>query len=705
MAADNFAQLLATGQKNMLAGKFELALRDFQKYLESRPNDEKVRLWTADILIKLNRHQEAFVHLIGLADYYDKEGFPQKSIAVLKRVVNIDPHNENALAKLADFYIRQGLTLEAKQIYMDLMEEHKRRKDTKKLFEIYKKILELDRNNISLRLLIASNYLREGYKDEAINEYLIAIDQLIRKREFQQAESQLKDIYNSTKDNRLLSKLVMVYNASEREDEAIKILEQHSELLQNNPEILKLLGDLYLKKGYFSRAEEIFKKVAQIDPQEHDALIKLGKAYLQNEEVEKTFQLFSEIIDNYYLKNNRLEDSITLLRIIITAHNNYLPALEKMAEIYKQYEKTNSLAAIYETMIMLYEERGMEEKLKAVLEEMVKISDNSYFYKEKLDKLLGKGTVDIEEKQLREFVNFNLRSADDAIKREDYNRAYQLLLTAKNAYPKEVEIRYKLVEFFELKGDLSSLVAEGVDLLQILKEQNRDQEFRILLERLLRLSPNDERLLDFTGYEKTNIEIDFDHAELLEQIEELKEPEKVFPEESHKDKEDEVLELSSADSIALTPEKDYFRSLSTQLNQVDFFLNEGFIDNAEEILKKLKETYPESTEVIKRFERIKKAAEDSRKTKEKEINKILEMKIAPTVAEESNILQTKSDHEIKLEESSIFIPEPLEKKVENKQENFELKIEMERVEEEKLFELEKEVNALLAELGREAKYI
>jgi len=685
MAAENLNQLMANAQKNMLAGKLDLALRDFQKYLELRPNDEKVKLWTADILIKLNRQQEAFAHLIYLADYYNKEGFPQKSIAVLKRVVNIDPHNEVALSKLADFYIVQGLTLEAKQIYMNLMEEYKRRKDTKRLFDVYKKMLDLDRDNINLRLLVASNYLREGYRDEAINEYLIAVDQLIRKKDYQQAENCIKEVFDSTRDSRLLSKLVIVYNFLERETEAIHLLEEYDQQVRGNPELLKILGDLYLKKGNYIKAEEIFKQVVQLDPEEHDALIKLGKAYLQNEEVEKAFMLFCEIIDNYYLPKDKIEDAVTLLRFIVTSHNNYLPALEKMAEIYKKYEKTNSLLAIYETLIMIYEERGMKDRLKVVLEEMLKISDNAYIYKEKLDKLLGKKEIDQEEKQLREFVSFNLRMADEAIKREDYNRAYQLLLTAKNAYPRETEIRYKLVELFELKGDLPSLISEGVDLLQLLKDLNREQELRILLERLLRLSPNDERLLDFTGYEKTNIEIDFDHSELLEQIEELKEPEKVFHEEPAK--EEEILELSSADSIAITPEKDYFRSLSTQLNQVDFFINEGFLDNAEEILRKLKETYPESTEVIKRFERIKQAAEATRKKQDSKVKNIVNMKIASNLAEESNIIQVQSDQALKIEESSIFIPETFPKKKEQEIEKIEdLKIEMERVEEEQLFD-------------------
>ncbi len=108
-----------------------------------------------------------------------------------KRITRIDPQNEEISFKLADLYAKQGLVIESKQIYLEMAEEYKRQNNQKKALGIYKKILEFDRGNIKMRILLADNYLREDMKEEAINEYLTASDILIKKKEFPQAEEEL----------------------------------------------------------------------------------------------------------------------------------------------------------------------------------------------------------------------------------------------------------------------------------------------------------------------------------------------------------------------------------------------------------------------------------------------------------------------------------------------------------------------------------
>ncbi len=52
-----------------------------------------------------------------------------------------------------------------------------------------------------------------------------------------------------------------------------------------------------------------------------------------------------------FIEEKKFEDANSLLRFIITSNNIYLPALKKLAAIFKLTDKTNSLIAIYESLI------------------------------------------------------------------------------------------------------------------------------------------------------------------------------------------------------------------------------------------------------------------------------------------------------------------------------------------------------------------
>ena len=65
----------------------------------------------------------------------------------------MNPRTKRYPIKLADLYTKQGLVIEAKQIYLEMAEEYKRQNNQKKALGIYRKILEFDRSNTKMRIL------------------------------------------------------------------------------------------------------------------------------------------------------------------------------------------------------------------------------------------------------------------------------------------------------------------------------------------------------------------------------------------------------------------------------------------------------------------------------------------------------------------------------------------------------------------------
>ncbi len=664
MNAENRLKYLKAAEKFFRGGKTDLAIKEYQKILEIKPDDLEIRRVIGDLYLKLNQNKEALQQFEWIADYYLKEGFFTKAIAMYKRITRLDPQSEEIAYKLADLYSRQGLIIEAKQIYLELAEEYKRQNNQKKALGIYKKILEFDRGNVKMRLLLADNYLKEGMAEEAVGEYLVASDIHLKKKEYRAAEDILNETLAKINHPKVFDKLITCLIAQGDEQRAIKLMQGMGDALYSNINLLKTLAELYFKNNQIEEAERIYQKVTEIDPSETEVIVRLGKVYLQREEFDRAFNLFLPTIDAFSA-SGKFDEANSLLRLIITSNNTYLPALNKLASIFKSSGKTNSLIAMYESLIPIYEGKGMKDELIQILQELIAISDAPFAYQEQLARISGQGqqVEEDEKKQEREFIEFQVQNADLAIQSNDYNKAADLLITAKQAFPKNEELRLKLFDIYQLKNDVQNLLPEGMELLQLYQETGKDEEYKVLLDKLTRLKPHDERLLDLSGHENTNIDIDFDHEELAEQLHELKHGDldemddiQVQPQAGQAE-EGDVLLLTGEDSVAAAgstqgSERESTKGLSSHLVELDFYINEGYFDDAEKVLEKLRKEYPDSKHILARLEKIRRARGGEQAPVAEEIAVSADeptFLIEASISEESNAQQQLEDSRVGIE--------------------------------------------------------
>ncbi|MCP5045776.1 MAG: tetratricopeptide repeat protein [bacterium] len=619
--AEKRVSILKRANKLFRQGKAEAAVKEYTKILTLKPDDLEVRRIVGDLQLRESNIPKAIEQFEWIADHYLKEGFFAKAIAMFKRITRVDPEYEGALFKLAELYTKQGLVMEAKQIYLDIAEECKRKNNQKKALDMYKKILEFDRGNIKMRLLLADNYLKEGLEGNAVDEYLIASDILINKKDFRRVEELLSGTLRKIKNTKIIGKLIRIYTTQGQDDKAIEVLQSLGQELHQDIELLKVLGELYLKKEMMDEAESIFSKIAEIDPEETEVIMRLGKVYLQRDEYDKTFQLFVPVIDKN-IAAKKFEEASSLLRFIIASNNTFIPALTKLASIFKLSGKTNNLIALYESLIPVYEQKGMKDQLKKVLEELIQLSDAPFSYEEQLASLTGEQVAEMEvaeqereNEREKEFISFNLRKIDEALQVSDTDKAIGLLKKAKSSFPKNVELRQKLFEVYLENEQSEPAVEEGKALLELYKFLGQNAEHADMVEKLSRLRPEDDSLMALSGDEKTSIEIDFDQEEFAEQIREFESSSAPAEAESG---DDDVLLLSDADNVTSSPlqmqveeeiaaRNETSKSLSSVLSEVDFYVNDGYFGDAEKLIEQLKTRYPGNQALLSKIQQLEQA--------------------------------------------------------------------------------------------------
>src|SRR6202043_2860273 len=101
-----------------------------------------------------------------VGDAYASQGFTVKAIAMYKKLSKLKASLECAL-RLAELYTQQGLFNDARAQYLQVAEEFLREGQLEQAVRIFQKTLEMDPENVNMRVRLAEVYVRLGKKTEA----------------------------------------------------------------------------------------------------------------------------------------------------------------------------------------------------------------------------------------------------------------------------------------------------------------------------------------------------------------------------------------------------------------------------------------------------------------------------------------------------------------------------------------------------------
>ena len=115
-----------------------------------------------------------------VAEYYSKQGFSQKAIAIYNKIGRIKPDSPEVSEKLAELYKSKGSVSEAKSHYTTLAEHYLKKGYRTEAYAIWKQIGLLDPNNTQVFITLAEAYLEDNELDEAAEAYCEAADRFSR---------------------------------------------------------------------------------------------------------------------------------------------------------------------------------------------------------------------------------------------------------------------------------------------------------------------------------------------------------------------------------------------------------------------------------------------------------------------------------------------------------------------------------------------
>jgi tetratricopeptide (TPR) repeat protein len=387
MAFFKKAKYLEKADKLISQNKLGAAIQELLKYNSKAPDDYNIVNRIGDLYAQIGETDKAVEYFQKSVDHYQNEGFNAKAIAILKKITRVDPDNIRVFEQLAELYISEGNKLEAKRQYLAIVEQCLQSGLNKRALEIYGKIVDLDPQNVDLQLKLAELYVKNGQNDKAVKQLLSLGKSLFEGGKY---EDSVKILQKTKKlgvkepeiDILIAKALIKVSNFAEAENTLTEAMKEYP----NNKELIELFGIAKLEQNKFSDAYLYLSKAFELDSSNPEYLEKFVNRLLDEGELQKAWKAADILIKHYTLVDGS-EKSVALLKSFIIKSDRFIPALEKLVEVFDKEKDRVYLISTLEKLGVAYRIEKQFQKAEGVYRKLIKLVPNNIDYKNTLNNI------------------------------------------------------------------------------------------------------------------------------------------------------------------------------------------------------------------------------------------------------------------------------------------------------------------------------
>jgi tetratricopeptide (TPR) repeat protein len=343
----NKQKVLSAAEKFVQQGKLQNAIAEYEKVLRNDEKDLTVNNTIGDLYARLGDSEKAIECFKKVGDAYAAQGFTVKGIAMYKKITKLQPSVDSSL-KLAELYTQQGLFNDARAQYLQVAEDFMKAGDLDQAVRLFQKVLEMDPENVPMRVKLAEVYVRLGKKKEAWEIFSAAAESLRARGSLAAAEDLLKRMLVLEPGSSYVL-LLRGKAALEADDpkSAIEYLEKAADL-DSHPDGLRDLLRAYLKAGNLVKSAPIAEKLLTVhnDPQ---ALFLLAEGCARLGQYREALEIYTRHCDRLLATDSTkllgsLHTMITHVRDDAAALDSLLLLLNKAGESTHVNEVTELLA-------------------------------------------------------------------------------------------------------------------------------------------------------------------------------------------------------------------------------------------------------------------------------------------------------------------------------------------------------------------------
>ena len=355
--AFNKARVMQEAEALVSQGRIGQAIERYFRILEKEPSELILLNTIGDLYVRDKNLPEGLKQFYKLAEAYAQTGFTLKAIAIYRKIVKLEPDSVGPLLKLGELYQAQSLGRETRELYYQIAEFYKKKKENDMALETLRKVVQFDAENLTARTRLAAFCEEMGRKDEAAQAYLESAQIALRRDDPGAAEIALnkaRELNPQAPQVRLIRARLAL--ALKRPEDAQAILSAAADL-KDDPAARPLLIETYVALGQLKKAEAVALELARAIPPDISALACFVSACVQGGQVDAASRTLSEVASQLIAQGNT-SALMESLRLIRSKSPQHLPALELVFRICNESGDVEALPEILEALGHAYLQCG-----------------------------------------------------------------------------------------------------------------------------------------------------------------------------------------------------------------------------------------------------------------------------------------------------------------------------------------------------------
>ena len=326
--AVNREQVLQSAEKLLAKGKLDQALKEYLRVLEDNPKDISTLNKVGDLYVRMNRPGDSIPYFTRIADFYSRDGFFLKAIAIFKKINKIDPAQLEVYDKLADLYHKQGLVQDARSQYQVLADHYQKNNRVADAINVYKKMAAIDPADIKIQVRLADLYRSAHQKDQAVMQYGLIGNMLLKRGAHDEAAQVFqKALELSPDDVESQKNLVRSLLAQNNTEAAMAVLKA----APRTADSLALFAEAQLEMGQRAEAVRTAEQALQLDADAEAPRVFLRNLRIQEGAYDRAVAAIAPAVEAALAKKQAAH-AVELLEPILTADPHHVATLEQARE-------------------------------------------------------------------------------------------------------------------------------------------------------------------------------------------------------------------------------------------------------------------------------------------------------------------------------------------------------------------------------------
>ncbi|MEP6920455.1 MAG: tetratricopeptide repeat protein [bacterium] len=405
------AKVLKAAEKFLSQGKINAAIKEYRQIVENDESDLTTLNMLGDLCVRAKQNEEAISCFLTVAEFYREKEFTLKAIAMYKKIDRLKPKDPAIAHQLATLYAAQGLTADARTQYLIVADACTRAGKTKETLEILHKVADLDPNNTESRLKLAEGYLKEGLSAEAGAAFRQAGTHLLDGGHFERALNAFTEALKMfPSDETALRGIVSSHVGLGSADEAAEMLERLVAERPDDHQLVSMLTRAYVDGDNPQGAERATALLMKQDSSNYTRFLDVAKAYLKTGELDDATRVLGAVIEQL-LAGREENDLLELVNEVLARDPEHVAALRLLVRIHWWQRDMGSLRAALERLLETAQAGGLVDDERYALTQLTRISPEER-YSERLTELggaaedIGQEMSFVEEQSLPEATSF-----------------------------------------------------------------------------------------------------------------------------------------------------------------------------------------------------------------------------------------------------------------------------------------------------------